>query len=153
MQHQSHTPGVRNKDNPAHPTPNSPFFAHGNGSSPKHRMARASCKGQLPYNTGNPVSWVWGKMGLLGLGWPHPLSLPWWPHRVSGQWEGGAHSPGWEGGCERLKGAFCSLLQQRSGKNFPLRLLGGKAKNLHLNSNSFRGIKNNNNKGIGAWIK
>lgn len=69
---------------------------------------------------------------------PVPISRP-QDHFGSGrEREGG--NPWLQPGMDywsKLKAAVCSLLHQRSGKNFQLRLPGGKAKNLHLNSNGF----------------
>lgn len=57
------------------------------------------------------------------------------------EWEGAEGGNPWlQPGMDylsKLKAAVCSLLHQRSGKNFQPRLPSGKARNLHLNSNGF----------------
>lgn len=90
----------------------------------------------------------------MGLGAMSPHPCPHQHRSRSGDHFGSGRE--WEGGnlwlqpgmdyLSKLKAAVCSLLHQRSGKNFQLRLPGGKAKNLHLNSNGFGKKKKTNQK-------
>lgn len=145
-----------NKENFAQPTPN--FLYSWKWLIPKTLDGTSSplprCKGaqQVQCPRGIYKNKVLGQFRGKTLGkwgckrWPcAPISLSTLvPQQVPGsfwEWEGAgrrkhAAQPGMDY-LSKLKAAVCSLLHQRSGKNFQLRLPGGKAKNLRLNSNGF----------------